>query len=64
MTASIPARIRRIPIIIGIDFLGDAWNNLPESAPMPRAGILNPPIISAMIFIIGRRIIAGRKIIA
>lgn len=58
------ARMMSTPIIIGMDFLGDAWNNLPESAPMPRAGILNPPIISAMIFIIGRRIIAGRKIIA
>lgn len=50
--------------MIGIDFLGDAWNNLPESAPIPRAGILNPPMTKAIIFIIGKRIIAGRKIIA
>ena len=45
-------------------FLRDFPNSLCIKAPKPSEGTENPPIIKAIIFAIGIKIIAGKKIIA
>ncbi len=50
--------------IISRVFLRDFPNNFVIKAPKPSEGIENPPMIKAIIFAIGIKIIAGKKIMA
>lgn len=50
--------------IINSVFLRDFPNNFVIKAPMLSEGIENPPITKAIIFAIGIKIIAGKKIMA
>ena len=52
--------IATIPRVFFTDFL----NNFPVISPVPNAGSEKPPIKTAIIFAMGMRIKAGRKIIA
>lgn len=58
-----PTTIKNKRIIANV-FLRDFPNNFVIKAPMPNEGIENPPIIKAIIFAIGIKIIAGKKIMA
>lgn len=51
-------------MITGITLLKDFLNSLLHKAPTPKAGKEKPPIITAIIFAIGIKTIAGRNIIA
>lgn len=50
--------------IINSVFLKDFPNNFVIKAPSPSEGIENPPITKAIIFAIGIKIIAGKKMMA
>lgn len=63
MAKSIPARIKNRKIINSV-FLRDFPNNFVIKAPSPSEGIKKPPITKAIIFAIGIKIIAGKKIMA
>lgn len=63
MAKSIPAIIKKRKIINSV-FLRDFPSNFVIKTPSPSEGIENPPITKAMIFAIGIKIIAGKKIMA
>lgn len=63
MAKRMPTIIKRIKIINSV-FLRDFPKNFVIKAPIPNEGIENPPITKAIIFAIGIKIIAGKKIMA